>query len=131
FSSGENVAPPTRVVAMNCSIVYCLTGTGLSGLGLGVCAKSEEGAKAAARTIVLFMFALVALQFRVFNIFSISACRRFPSDFQNFARRVVSGNSADRSATKRARPAQKNIFPFRLNSPLADLILVNRKWPSR
>src|SRR5437868_2970593 len=84
FSSGENVAPPTRVVAMNCSIVYCLTGTGLSGLGLGVCAKSKEGANAAARRIVSFMFALVALQFRVFNIFSISARRRFPSDFQNF-----------------------------------------------
>src|SRR5439155_5914586 len=116
---------------MNCSIVYCLTGTGLSGLGLGVCAKSKEGAKATARRIVLFMFALLALQFRMFNIFSMSACRTFLNNFQNFARRVVAWNSADRAAAQRARPAQKNIFPFRLNSPLADLILVNRKWPGR
>src|SRR5207249_8207125 len=116
---------------MNCSIVYCLTGTGLSGLGLGVCAKSKEGANAAARRIVSFMFALVALQFRVFNIFSISARRRFPSDFQNFARSVVAWNSADRAAAQRARPAQKNIFPFCFHAPRSGLFFGRCKWPGR
>src|SRR5947209_9201892 len=44
FSSAENDAPPSRVVAMNCSIVYCFTegaSVGFVFLGSGVCLVSR------------------------------------------------------------------------------------------
>src|SRR3954452_8441092 len=39
FSSDENEAPPIRVVAMNCSIVYCFTAPASAAFffGSGVC----------------------------------------------------------------------------------------------
>src|SRR5580700_4374986 len=60
----------------------------------------------------------------------IAFCSRVRSDkFEYFFRGIVSWNSADPAAAKRARATEENIFPFGLHSPGADLFLPRRKRP--
>ena len=55
--------------------------------------------------------------------------RRFLHDLQNLSRRIVSRNSANRAAAERTGPAEKNIFPFGLNSPGPNLLFGSCERP--
>src|ERR1043166_3875295 len=56
---------------------------------------------------------------------------RLRQHLQHCAGGIVPGNAADRPTAKRARAAEKNIFPVCLDTPGADIVLAPRERPSR
>src|SRR5256885_518475 len=70
---------------------------------------------------------LVALQFRMFNIFSMSACRRFPSDFQNFARGIVTGDPAHHAARKVLERSEEHTSELQSPCNLVCRLLLEKK----